>query len=75
MTAEPTTDVACDEQPTVDVRASLEMRLREVLNHYSQENASDTPDFILAEYMMGCLDTFNQAVRAREKWYGRRDFV
>lgn len=75
MTTEQTTETTCVEQPTRDDRASLEMRLRELLNTYSQENASDTPDFILAEYLMGCLDSFNQAVRAREKWYGRRDFV
>lgn len=56
-------------------RPDLEGALRSVLNSYSAENASDTPDFILAEYVKGCLDAFNQAVRVREKWYGRRDFA
>jgi hypothetical protein len=35
------------------------------------ENGSDTPDFILAEYLTGCLDTWNKSVKHREKWYGR----
>lgn len=35
------------------------------------ENGSDTPDFILAEYLKHCLIAFNLMVQAREKWYGR----
>jgi hypothetical protein len=42
-----------------------------LLNQHSKENGSDTPDFILAEYLAGCLNTFDIAVRNREKWYGR----
>lgn len=70
-----------DTAPTGDLQLAdndpptLEQAIRDVINRHSAENASDTPDFILAEYVTGCLDAFNQAVRAREKWYGRRDFV
>lgn len=46
--------------------------IRNAINRGSRENGSDTPDFILAEYMLRCLDNFNTAVRAREKWYGRQ---
>lgn len=28
-------------------------------------------DFILADYLVGCLDAYNEAVKSREKWYGR----
>lgn len=66
---------AYDDAKARDDRIGLESELRSVLNSYSAENSSDTPDFILAEYITGCLDAFNQAVRAREKWYGRREFV
>jgi len=42
-----------------------------VLNRHSAENSSDTPDFVLAEYMLLCLEAFDKAVRRREAWYGR----
>ena len=54
---------------------SLRDDINAAINRHSRENASDTPDFILAEYLVACLDAFDQAVRQREKWYGRRDFV
>lgn len=53
----------------------LEARIRVALNQCSAEHASDTPDYILAEYLTGCLNAFDQAVRMREKHYGRREFV
>lgn len=40
-----------------------------VLNRYSKENASDTPDFILADYMIQCLQAWNNASRLRDKWW------
>lgn len=45
--------------------------LETLLNRYSQENASNTPDFILAQYLNGCLSIFNTAIQQRETWYGR----
>lgn len=41
------------------------------LNMRSLENNSDTPDFILAAYLEKCLEAFDMALQAREKWYGR----
>lgn len=52
-------------------RPSLETALSDLLNRYSAENGSNTPDFILAEYMMRSLKAFEQASLAREKWYGK----
>jgi hypothetical protein len=52
-------------------RAEFVARLQNAVNCLSMENASDTPDFILAEYLCGCLENFDRAVIAREKWYGR----
>lgn len=49
----------------------LERDLAAVLNKYSQENGSDTPDFILARYLLCCIDSYNFAIQEREKWYGR----
>jgi|GEM_PF-2001278 hypothetical protein len=42
-----------------------------VINRHSKENGSDTPDFLLAEYLSDCLDAFDRTTKAREKWYGR----
>lgn len=42
--------------------------LSKLLNSHSMENASNTPDFILAEYMKSCLDAYNKAVTANTKW-------
>lgn len=45
--------------------------LQKLINKYSLENGSNTPDFILAFYLRECLDSFNRAVKHRENWYGR----
>ena len=50
---------------------SLERGIARVLNCHSTENASNTPDFILAQYLIGCLAAWNAAVQQREAWCGR----
>jgi hypothetical protein len=45
--------------------------LAALINRNSMENGSDTPDFILARYLVDCLEVFDRAVIAREKWYDR----
>lgn len=52
----------------------FEQKLKSLINRYSMENQSGTPDFILAEYLSHCLKAFTLATRAREHWYGRRVF-
>jgi len=56
---------------TLKCASSLEDELGAVINRYSQEQASNTPDFILAQYLIGCLAAWNTAVQQRETWYGR----
>ena len=51
---------------------ALIKELSELLNKYSQESGSDTPDFILAEFMLGCLTVYENTISNREKWYGRK---
>ena len=46
-----------------------------LLNRHCKENESDTPDFMLAEYLLHCLANFNRIVRWREEWYGRGKIV
>jgi len=43
-----------------------------VINRHSLEKRSNTPDFILAEYLMDCLDTYKKIHDANEKWYGKK---
>lgn len=50
----------------------LQKELEHLINKFSRENESDTPDFILAEYIMGCLGAYETAVNARGKWYGHK---
>lgn len=45
--------------------------LENLLNRFSKENVSNTADFTLASYLNDCLNAFNKAVNAREKFYGR----
>lgn len=49
----------------------LASEIARALNKFSAENGSNTPDFILATYLLACLAAFNEASRARETWYGR----
>ena len=51
------------------VESKLERELGNLLNCHSAENASDTPDFILAKFLMQCLAAWNDGVVARQKWY------
>ena len=49
--------------------ATFESELIELINRYSIENESDTPDFILANYILDCLNAFKIAVHGRDAWY------
>lgn len=53
-----------------DEGEELRGELTEVLNRVSAENASSTPDYILADYMISCLNAFDAAVQARAIWRG-----
>lgn len=52
---------------------TLQDEIREVLNRNSAERGSNTPDYVLAEFLRGCLEAFDHAVKDRERWYGRGD--
>ncbi len=43
--------------------------LEGLINECSRENDSDTPDFILAQYVKSCLDAYSTAVRACDRWF------
>lgn len=53
-------------------RASMTLHeeIRYVINLHSRENESDTPDFLLADFLMACLAAFEKATTERDAWYG-----
>lgn len=59
------------EEETTHTEETFEQALSSVINKYSKENDSNTPDFILANYITACLDAFTKTSIAREKWYGK----
>ena len=52
-----------------DFREALE----QLINRHCMENGSNTPDFILADYLTACLRAFDSAVNARTNWYRKED--
>lgn len=54
-------------------KTELRRDIESAINRNSAENGCNTPDFILADYLLKCLDAFDVAVNARSRWYGRSD--
>lgn len=52
-----------------DNTAEFRRELTSVINRYSKENGSSTPDYILADYLIGCLAVFDKAVVERARWF------
>ena len=50
--------------------SDFEHELMVLINSRCMENESDTPDFLLARFIQECLDSFNAAVKARDKRHG-----
>lgn len=59
-----------EEQMKVEKEMQFEKELEMLINKYVQENESDLPGFILAQYLKGCLANYVESVKARDKWYG-----
>lgn len=49
--------------------SEFEKELTSLINRYSIEWRSETPDFVLAKYLEGCLTNFAVAVLKRDQWY------
>jgi hypothetical protein len=50
---------------------TFRLELTELINKYSLENGSNTPDFILGEYLLRCIENFDITLQQREQWFGR----
>jgi len=55
-------------------KIEFQKELRSLINRCSLENGSDTPDFLLAEYLRDCLDAYEKLSRARDAWFGFKPF-
>lgn len=51
------------------VLEQIKREVAQALNRASRENVSNTPDFILACFMVACLDAFEQATNDRGQWF------
>jgi len=45
--------------------------LEKLINRHSKENGSNTPDWVLASYLVRCLEAFDACIELRERYYGR----
>lgn len=50
--------------------SEFEEELTNLINRHCIESESDTPDFLLAEYLRDCLTTWTRCARRRDEWYG-----
>jgi hypothetical protein len=50
-------------------REAFARELKQLINKYSLENISDTPDFILAEHLIRSLELFHLSTNVRRNWY------
>ncbi len=54
--------------PDRGVRPDFRKELETLINCHNKEAGSNTPDFILAEYLEDCLAAYDKAVSNRDMW-------
>lgn len=58
------------EEDDTDDDMTFQQELAQVINRHSRENASGTPDFVLAAYLEDCLETYERAIKSRGNFRG-----
>jgi hypothetical protein len=51
--------------------SQFSQKLTDLLNEHSAENGSNTPDWILRDFLLDCLSALDRAIKARDSFYGR----
>ena len=51
---------------------TFERELEQLINKFSKEDDSNTPDFLLAEYLNNCLINYGIIVSRRDEWYSNK---
>ena len=57
----------------MDKFTPFKKQLTKLLDKHEKANESDTPDFILAKYLIGCLKAFDYACLERDAFYASED--
>lgn len=52
------------------MKEAFKKELEQLINKHSIENGSNTPDFLLSEFIMASLAAYGATVQARDTWYG-----
>lgn len=52
-------------------RAEFMQELQTLINRYGVDTDADTQDFVLAEYVLGCLSIYGLTVKKRDQLTGR----
>lgn len=68
-------DAATLPDPANYVRPGFEKELEGLINRYSMEAGSNTPDYILVDYLKNSLVNFHKATRLHDNWYGGKRSV
>jgi|1185.fasta_scaffold1045844_1 hypothetical protein len=69
MKAKPHPDALGIGNPNEYYETDFRKEIQQAINKYSKESGSNTPDFILARYLTDCLEAYDRAVTARQRWY------
>lgn len=51
-------------------KSGFSVELQQLLNKYGAEQGSNTPDFILAQFLLASIAAFHAGVGRRDQWYG-----
>lgn len=51
---------------------NLREAIERAINRFSAENGSNTPDFVLAEFLLDSLAAFDKATKRRDEWWQNR---
>jgi hypothetical protein len=62
-------------EATSSIQPGFDKELESLISRYSMEAGSNTPDYILVEFMKNSLENFHQATRLRDNWYGGKRSV
>lgn len=56
-------------QEKIDKEIQFKKDLASVINKHSRERFSNTPDFILAEYIYQCLSAYERTIKMNFDWH------
>ena len=56
-------------QTTTTQLEEFKKELAGLINKYSLENISNTPDYILSEYLVECLFIYGRTAKAKQAWW------